>query len=387
MNTIRILLIIAMSQIAVFGGCDSGKDMSHGEQPDVTKHKVTYPEDEWLRADPADQGFSQAVIDSIGAIMKKNNANGALIRNGYLVAEWVNDGEADKQFDAQSVSKSITSLTLGLALRDGLIRSIDDYVVDYYPEFNAGAYSDSITFRQLVTNTSGIALTRWNHQRNPGWMKPGLENHYHNDHWTELARALTYIFDKPLLKVMQENVLPVIGAKMDWWKDHKIGGYVIGADGDSIIVNAGYAFTCWSARDLARVGYLYLNNGKWQNQQVLPVEYVRESWTEIPQPIGGFKPDTTTSVSNRLVPGYGLGWWTTKGSGIWSMLGNGGQFCTVIPKYDIVLTKVNDYDIARRDQLSAQYFLPLVLETMGEDISEWKAMMDLMRQRSEKNHN
>mgnify|MGYP001193248671 CR=1 FL=1 len=342
--------------------------------------QAVFPGKEWQRSAPEEQGFSRAVIDSIGAIMKRNNANGVLIRNGYLVGEWLFGGEADRKFDTQSVSKSITSLTLGLALRDGLIKSIDDRVVSYYPDFKCGEYSDSITFRHLVTNTSGIALTRWKHQRNPGWMKPGLESHYHNDHWTELARALTYVFGKPLSQVMQENVLPALDAEMDWWEDGVIGGYVKTASGDSIMVNAGYAFSCWTASDLAKVGYLYLNRGAWKGKQILPAAYVRESWTEIPQPLGGRRPDST-QTGRMFSQGYGLGWWTTKGSGIWSMIGNGGQFCTVIPKYNIVMTKVNDYHIERRDQLSAPAFLPLVLEAMGEDLTEMKKAQEQMRRR------
>lgn len=364
---------------SVFSGCVS-KETEQRELAPVAGADAVFPDEEWVVAKPEDQGFSREVIDSIGAIMQRNNANGVLIRNGFLVGEWLYGGDPDRQFDTQSVSKSITSLTLGLALRDGLIRSIDDFVVDYYPEFRCGEYSDSITFRHLVTNTSGIALTRWTHQRNPGWMKPGLESHYHNDHWTELARALSYIFNKSLLQVMQEDVLPVLNADMDWWRDGMIGGYVLSAGGDSIPVNAGYAFSCWNARDLARVGYLYLNHGNWKGQQVIPADYVRESWTEISQPLGGRRPDST-GVRSRFSQGYGLGWWTIRGSGIWSMLGNGGQFCTVIPKYNIVLTKVNDYRIERRDQLSAQVFLPLVLEAMGEDVLEMKAEMERMRQR------
>lgn len=85
--------------------------------------------------------------------------------------------------------------------------------------------------------------------------------------------------------------------------------------------------------------------------------------------------------------GYGLGWWTRAGSGIWSMSGNGGQFCLVIPKYNIVMTKVNDYRIERRDQLRSTVFLPLVLEAMGEDLSEMKEMLERMRQRRQNNRN
>ncbi|MFC1545014.1 serine hydrolase domain-containing protein [Gemmatimonadota bacterium] len=375
MSLLRSVLAVAFICLNCSG---TGEEHARKADPLDVGQQVIYPEDDWLRATPEKQGFTQALIDSLGEIMKKNNANGVLIRNGYILGEWLFGGEAEKKYDTQSVSKSITSLTLGLAVRDGLIESIDDYVVDYYPDFDCGEYSDSITFRQLATNTSGIALTRWNHQRNPGWMKPGLENHYHNDHWTELARALTYVFGKPLKQVMEQSVLPVINAEMDWWKDGTIGGYVKSAGGDSIEVNAGYAFACWSARDLARVGYLYLNNGDWKGKQVLHEEYVRESWTEISQPIGGRRPDTTR-VGRTFSAGYGLGWWTTRDSGIWSMLGNGGQFCTVIPKYNIVMTKVNDYQIERPQQLSSVAFLPLILEAMGEDVSAMNAAIEQMR--------
>ena len=383
MNVLKSLLTLV---IFCFGCTGAADNLEQKADSSATQTQVVYPGDKWLRAAPEEQGFTQAVIDSIGEIMKMNNANGVLIRNGYIVGEWLFGGEAGKQYDTQSVSKSITSLTLGLAVRDGLIGSIDDYVVDYYPEFNCGEYSDSITFRHLVTNTSGIALTRWTHQRNPGWMKPGLESHYHNDHWTELARALTYIFGKPLKQVMEENVLNVINAEMEWWKDNTIGGYVKTAGGDSILVNAGYAFTVWSARDLARVGYLYMNNGNWKGRQVIPEHYVLESWTEIPQPIGGRRPDTT-GAGRMFSAGYGLGWWTKAGSNIWSMSGNGGQFCLVIPKYIIVMTKVNDYDIERKDQIRSIAFLPLVLEAMGEDMSEMKEMMRRMKQWRERKRN
>ena len=380
MNILKTLMLFIIFSGLCYGRIDGITQEDKEGNLQTAQIETVFPDSQWIRAQPEDQGFNQAVIDSIGEIMKINKANGVLIRNGYSIGEWLFGGEADKRFDTQSVSKSITSLTLGLALRDGLIKSIDDYVVDYFPEFECGAYSDSITFRHLVTNTSGIALTRWTHQRNPGWMKPGLESHYHNDHWTELARALTYVFGKPLKQVMDENVLNIIDAEMEWWKDGTIGGYVKKADGDSIVVNAGYAFTCWSARDLARVGYLYLKNGNWKGKQVIPEDYVRESWTEIPQPLGGRRPDTSR-VGRIFSAGYGLGWWTRKGSGIWTMSGNGGQFCLVIPRYNIVMTKVNDYHIERRDQLRSTAFLPLVLEAMGEDLSEMQEMLERMRRR------
>jgi CubicO group peptidase (beta-lactamase class C family) len=360
---------VLLTAIFVFGAGCSGpgdtKDPGQSTGGNLIEAETVFPDSEWARARPEDLGFDQSVIDEMGENMEKASANGVLIRNGYLVAEWSFAGPPEKKFDTQSVSKSITSFVLGLALDDKLISGLDAPVKQYYPDFSVGPHTDRITFRHLATNTSGIELTRWDHQYNPGITEPGAENHYHNDHWTELARALTYIYKKPLREVLEQQVLKEINAEMEWWKDGKIGGLVETGDGEKVDVNAGYAFTCWSASDLARVGHLYLNGGRWKDSQLLSREYVKESWTEIDAPIYGHRPGMGEPRVMTMV-GYGLGWWTMKGSNVWSMSGNGRQFCMVFPKYNIVIAKVNDY--RNETQVGGQVFGRLIMQAMGEPV-------------------
>lgn len=116
-----------------------------------------YPGATWQRREPEKAGIAPDALKNIGELMRKAKANGVLIHKGYLVAEWTFDPPAGKRFNIQSCTKSVTSAILGLAIKDGLIANLDVRVKDLYPDFAAGPYTDEITFRHLVTATSGIA--------------------------------------------------------------------------------------------------------------------------------------------------------------------------------------------------------------------------------------
>ena len=80
---------------------------------------MAFPDEKWARMEPKEAGFAEvAAIDEIGKLMEKAKANGVLIRNGRLVAEWAGGGPMSQQFEAQYITKSFTSLMLGLTLDD-----------------------------------------------------------------------------------------------------------------------------------------------------------------------------------------------------------------------------------------------------------------------------
>jgi CubicO group peptidase (beta-lactamase class C family) len=93
-----------------------------------------------------------------------------------------------------------------------------------------------------------------------------------------------------------------------------------------------------SARDLARFGLLYLNRGRWEDRQVIPAEWVRESTTS-------YTPNARRGV------GYGYMWWTAMndrhfrapvGPGAFSARGQGGQYIVVVPAHRLVIVHLND---------------------------------------------
>ncbi len=306
--------------------------------------KPEFPEEEWSRTGRGKSELDPGSLSRIDSLMRKAQANGVMILNGKLVAEWNYGGTADQLFEVQSITKTITSVVLGLALKDGLISELDAQVRDYYPDFEVGPYTREITFRHLLTASSGIksTITKGRYY-DPDYMKPGIESRYHNDHCHQLVTALTYIYCKDLGEVLKERVLIPLRTQdtMKWGHHNSV---VTCANGNEVKVVGGYAFSNWSARDLARVGYLYLNNGKWKGEQILPSEYTSEARMPIPIPVMSTSPDALPD--QRSGSKYGLTWRGKPGEGgktLWYMSGNGGQFCVVIPEYNLVMTKINSY--------------------------------------------
>ena len=315
--------------------------------------EVVYPQLEWQHASPEACGLNAAAISEMGRLMAQNRANGVLVSRGYLVAEWTYGGARTTRFGTQSVTKSITALVLGLALDDGLIPDIDAKILDHWPDFrSANGHAPEITFRHLATHTGGLETSgRW-HYSEPtvAGRVPGTEFNYHNNNYAALASALTYLYGRPLEQVLRERALVPLQADMSWDQD----GSIQTAAGRQVAVNAGYAFSRWTARDLARVGHLYLHRGLWREETILSEAYIGETFTQITYPIGESYPD-----------GYGLGWWKVGEAGAWAMRGNGGQFCMVVPEHGIVMTKVNAYSIPREEQLSSDVFYPLIMEMLA----------------------
>ncbi|MDY0170356.1 MAG: serine hydrolase domain-containing protein [Thermoguttaceae bacterium] len=121
--------------------------------------ETAFPGAAWERRSAESLGLDAGMIDRIGERMQEAQANGALVYRGYLVAEWTFDGPSTRQIEVQSVTKSMTSLMLGLALQEQLIPSLDAKVQDHFPAFDAGPYAEEITFRHLATCTSGLKTT------------------------------------------------------------------------------------------------------------------------------------------------------------------------------------------------------------------------------------
>jgi len=337
--------------------------------------KPTHPGAEWERRDAAAMGLNVEAIEQIGALMEKAQANGVLIHRGYLVAEWTFDEPAEQRFNIQSQTKAITSAVLGLALQEGLISSIDDKVKDTYPGFDAGPYADQVTFRHLVTATSGVASRV---SRNLAWgydyLEPGSVYRYNSDHHQYLALVLTYLFEANLEDLLKERVLDHLQLQdgFEWPTNDGRGRHATSVElpnGETLPVVAGYFNARLSARDLARLGTLYLRGGEWDGKRLLDADYVRESLQPIPYPVmrsregpPRIKPDDLewepTEVPHLR---YGLSWRgivDDDGKTLWYMSGFGGQFNLVLPEAGIVLTKVNDW--RSRPTVNLSEFVPFI---------------------------
>ncbi len=251
-----------------------------------------------------------------------------------------------------SMSKSIISLLIGCAIHDGQIKSVDQPVSDFLPEWTS--YDGKVlTIKDLLTMSAGVD---WDESHNSLFSKT-TEAYYGKDLWkltqTEkliekpgvrfkyqsgVSQILAFILQKATGKSISgyasEKIWTPINAEEDalWSLDHKEG------------MEKAYCCFNSNARDFARLGQLVLNNGKWNDEQVVDSAYIREATT----------PATWLKFTRRLREGettfrepipcnfYGYQFWIVNYQGlkIPYMRGILGQYIFVIPELDAVVVRL-----------------------------------------------
>ena len=239
-----------------------------------------------------------------------------------------------------SMAKSFVSILVGIAIQEGKIKSLDQPVSDFLPEFKEGANS-KVAIRHLVTMSSAVNF-------NESYVNPfgfAAEAYYGSDlrklvfkfyvdgepgktfdYQSGNTQLLGFILRKAtgmsLAEYASEKLWIPLQAKHDayWSLDHK--------DGDE------KAYCCFNsnARDFARIGKLYLDSGRWNGTQVVPEQYVLESV----QPA----PTLDDGAQNQR---YGYSWWllpSYKGHDIFYARGILGQYIIMIPDLKMIVVRL-----------------------------------------------
>jgi CubicO group peptidase (beta-lactamase class C family) len=150
-----------------------------------------WPTDQWPRAAPAEQGLAperlEALVGRIRAGTVRNIHSLLVVRHGWLVLEeYFNGHGPDELHMLQSVSKSVTSALVGIAVEEGLIRGVDEPVVDFFPGLadkpDLDPRRERMTVEDLLTMRSGTDY----HER--GSDSPHFQLNRRRRGWTELAR-------------------------------------------------------------------------------------------------------------------------------------------------------------------------------------------------------
>ena len=223
----------------------------------------------------------------IGPTQMRTGSNGVVIRKGYLAAEWGEAARADMTF---SVTKSFLSTVVGLAHDRGLIKSVHDKVAGYMPpgvDLFKSEHNAKITWDHLLRQTSdwygelwgkadwtdrppqGVPAAEWSKR---ALNEPGTFYKYNDTRVNVLALATLYLLKKPLPDVLKESIMDPIGASNSWhWEAYD--NAVVTIDGVKMkSVTGGGHFgggLFINSPDMARFGYLFLNNGKWAGKQLI----------------------------------------------------------------------------------------------------------------------
>ena len=259
-----------------------------------------------------DSGEKAPDNEVLGPVTPRGGPSGIVYQGGKILAEWGDTNRADMTF---SVAKSYLALLAGLALDDGLIKSLDDRAGDH--ALDDGFRNDQnkdITWRHLLTQTSewqGFVFgkeDRIDHNRVVGvmvadapkgtrraLMTPGSFYEYNDVRVNRLSYSLLQLFKEPLPSVLKRRIMDPIGASSGW----KWDGYAnstVTVDGKQMVSVPGGGH--WgggiviSARDLALMGLLVAQGGVWNGKQVLPKGWAAELVKPCP-----------------VAPFYGLMWW------------------------------------------------------------------------------
>ena len=260
-----------------------------------------------------------------------------MVRHGYIVAEWGDTKRVDVTY---SVTKSFLSTTVGLAVADGLIRSVDDAVRDYVDDGGFDSpHNAQITWRHLLQQTNewegelfgkpDVADRRRGRDRQ--LETPGTFWEYNDVRVNRTALSALRVWGRALPDVLWERVMEPIGAT-DTWEWHGYHNSDVEVEGRMIKSVSGgghWGGGMWiSARDQARYGYLYLRQGRWGDEQLLPEDWIAA---------------TTTPTDIR--PNYGYMWWLNTDRQQWpsapassfAALGGGSNVVWVDPDHDLVV--------------------------------------------------
>jgi CubicO group peptidase (beta-lactamase class C family) len=274
--------------------------------------------------------------------------------DGELVEErYFNGTRATDPANLKSASKSVLSALVGIALQRGYLKSLDENIGKFFPEYLAGvdgAKKQNITIGDLLTMRSGLESTsnvnygRWVQSNN--WVRyalsrplieePGGLMIYSTGNSHLLSALLTKAAKMSTFEFARRYLAEPLGAPMPPWVRDPQGIYLGGNE------------MHWTPRGMLAFGELYLNGGRMGDKHVVPEGWVKES----------IKPLTSSRWSGRE---YGYGWWIDRLAGheTYYAWGHGGQFIFVIPglKMVVVTTSLPSPGEGRREHQHAIYDL------------------------------
>ena len=311
--------------------------------------RAYWPTHGWRSAPPEEHGIDPQRL-ALAADFARNDplARSLLVvKDGQLVfEEFYGDGDPERSANLWSVTKSFTSALVGLLFSDGLVASVDEPMASTlqdYPEF------DGITIHHVLTHTSGLDWTegglpwvQW--ISSDDWIAaalargrehaPGEVFHYSSANSQFLCGLIRAAAGVTPGELAEEGLFRPLGIPFDRmddirryenWDQYKAPLERSWRRDPTGLETGGFCLYLTS-RDMAKLGFLYLNRGTWDGEEILTAEWVEASTR-----------DQVTDVYGCY--SYGYHWWITRVAGVPSFLasGLGGQIIGVVPALDLVL--------------------------------------------------
>ncbi len=320
----------------------------------------------WPTGTPESQGLQTSVLDQGTAALNllPQAFSFLVIRNGVLVYEkYLHGSQMADANNVHSSSKTIIGGLVGIALREGFLKGIDQPIADILsPKFKiTGKEKQGIVIKDLLTMTGGFKwtedTTEYTIQDYPNWVQallnlkmaanPGTKFNYDTGLTHLLSAIITESSHMSTCAFAEKYLFDPLGITVKHWGIDPQGYY-----------SGGYNLYL-TPRDLATIGQMYLQNGEWNGNSLVPADWIQES--------------TSTGIPSDDPPStYGYLWWLLNANGhaVHKMWGYGGQFVYVVPDLDLVFVSTantaQDFTEMDGDTFFSQYVLPAVVSAAGK---------------------
>jgi CubicO group peptidase (beta-lactamase class C family) len=296
-----------------------------------------WPTDGWRTSTPEEQGMdSELLAEALDFLQEQNGFNIhslLIIRNGHVVTDsyFYPFAQSRSLHDLASATKSFTSSLIGIAIGQGYIESVGQPVLDFFPDrsvANVDANKEAMTVEDSLTMSSGLECShsppdKTTHEMvdSPDWVQfaldlpmaaePGSRWVYCGPDSHLLSAIIQETSGMNALEFAQQHLFGPLGISDAIWSSDPQG------------YSHGWSNMILTPHDMAKLGYLYLNEGEWDGQQVLSTDWVTAA--------------TSPSPSNS---DYGYQWYL-RPSGYYAN-GAGGQRIFVFPDLDMVVVTTGD---------------------------------------------
>lgn len=300
-----------------------------------TKINQLPPINDWV-----ENTFLQEYYSLEEFLIKSKTTAFLVIRNDSILYQNYFNGYFENQPSIVfSISKAITTALVGIAIRDGHIKDVDQKVVEYFGPF-AKDQRREITLEHLLQMTSGL-----NHEDQERVLRLGMA-YYNGDVKKYIANRVKLRHEPGTRFAYKSMDTQVLGICLEKAIDTTVAAYMqqslwepLGMEFPALITHDKkknprvYGGMAVCARDLAKIGRLFLNNGNWNGEQIIPLEWVTKS--------------TTVSEDGGGWWGYSTGWWFNDQYVVDNIYdtqqfyatGFEGQYIFVDPQTDVIIVR------------------------------------------------
>lgn len=345
------------------------------------KNRDYWPTEGWRISSMEDHGINpekMAIADNFAEADELSRAL-LVVKDGYLVFEqYYRGGGKEASTNLWSVTKSYASALVGITMDQGFISSPDQLMADLMPDYPA---FDNITLQHVLTQTTGLSWAEegplWNewifsddwveHALERGQVRVPGEKFSYSSGNSHFLNALVYhkTGQTPGM-IAKENLFDPMGIPFTLinelinytrWEEFIVPLPQSWRQDPQGIETASFGLFL-TARDMAKFGYLYLNKGRWDQQQLISEEWVVTSTRDHETDIGRYS--------------YGYQWWITLIDGHPAFLasGYGGQIIGVVPSLDLVVVLKYDSENPKHPKAGTKhddmYLFELVVKAVNK---------------------